>query len=62
MRRTILTALAVAGTLAISGCAARSAASETAAPAAMHQHAATAPSAGSDGGRLAAQRGRKNRP
>ena len=44
MRRTILTALAVAGTLAISGCAARSAASETAAPAAMHQHAATAPS------------------
>jgi hypothetical protein len=55
MRRTILTALAVAGTLAISGCAARSAASETAAPAAMHQHAATAPSAGSDGGRLAAQ-------
>ena len=55
MRRTILTALAVAGTLAISGCAARSAASETAAPAATHQHADTAPSAGSDGGRLAAQ-------
>lgn len=33
MRRTILIALAIAGTLAISGCAAPSAASETAAPA-----------------------------
>jgi hypothetical protein len=34
VRRTILIALAVAGALAVSGCAARSAASETAAPAA----------------------------
>ena len=34
MRRTILIALAVAGALAVSGCAARSAASETATPAA----------------------------
>ena len=55
MRRTILIALAIAGTLAISGCAAPSAASETAAPATAPQHAATAASAGSDGGRLAAQ-------
>ena len=55
MRRTILIALAVAGALAASGCAARSAASETAAPAAAHQHAASAPTAGGDGGRLAAQ-------
>jgi hypothetical protein len=55
MRRTILIALAVAGALAASGCAARSAASETAAPSAAHQHAAGAPTAGGDGGRLAAQ-------
>jgi hypothetical protein len=38
MRRTILIALAAAGALAASGCAARGA-SETAAPAAAHQHA-----------------------
>jgi hypothetical protein len=55
MRRAILIALATAGTLAISGCAAPSAASETAAPATAPQHAATAASAGSDGGRPAAQ-------
>jgi hypothetical protein len=41
MRRTTLIALAVAGVLAVSGCAARSAASQAAA----HQHAASAPSA-----------------
>jgi hypothetical protein len=55
MRRTILIALAIAGAVAAGGCAARSAASETAAPAAAHQHAASAPAAGGDGGRLAAQ-------
>ena len=55
MRRTILIALAVAGTLAVGGCATRSAASETAAPAAAHQHTATAPSTGGDSGHLAAQ-------
>jgi hypothetical protein len=54
MRRTILIALAVAGALAASGCAARSAASETAKPAA-HQHTAATLSTGAGGGRLAAQ-------
>jgi hypothetical protein len=53
VRRTILIALAVAGVLAVSGCAARSAASETAAPAAAHQHPATLTIG--DNGRLASQ-------
>jgi hypothetical protein len=44
MRRTILITLAVAGALAASGCTARGATSEAAAPAAAHQHAAGAPS------------------
>jgi hypothetical protein len=55
MRRTILLALALAGALTAGGCAARSAASETAAPAAAHQHTASASSIGSDSGHLAAQ-------
>jgi hypothetical protein len=55
MRRTILIALAIAGALAASGCAARSAASQPPTPAAAHQHAATAPATGGDGGHLAAQ-------
>jgi hypothetical protein len=54
MRRTLI-ALAIAGALAASGCAATSAASQPATPAAAHQHAASAPSAGGDGGRLATQ-------
>jgi hypothetical protein len=55
MRRTILIALLVVGALTAGGCVARSAASETTAPAAAHQHTATAPPAGGDGGHLAAQ-------
>ena len=55
MRRTILIALAVAGALATGGCAARGAASETAAPAAAHQHDASPPSAGGDRHGLATQ-------
>jgi hypothetical protein len=55
MRRTLLIALAMAGALAVSGCAARSAASQPAAPVAAHQHAATTPATGGDGGHLAAQ-------
>ena len=55
MRRTILITLVVVGALTAGGCVARSAASETAAPAAAHQHTATAPSAGGDGGHLAGQ-------
>jgi hypothetical protein len=55
MRRTILIALTIAGALAASGCAARSAASQPPTPAAAHQHAATAPATGGDGGHLAAQ-------
>ena len=54
MRRTLI-ALAIAGALAASGCAARSAASQPPTTAAAHQHDASAPSAGGDGGRLAAQ-------
>ena len=54
MRRTILIALAAAGALAASGCTARSAASQTPAPAATHQHTASTPTAAGDG-RLAAQ-------
>src|SRR5262245_59390990 len=54
MRRTLI-ALTIAGTLAASGCAARSAASQPPAPVAAHQHAASAPSAGGDGAGLAAQ-------
>ena len=54
MRRTLI-ALTIAGALAASGCAARSAASQPPTPAAAHQHDASAPSAGGDGGRLAAQ-------
>jgi hypothetical protein len=54
MRRTLI-ALAIAGALAASGCAATSAASQPPTPAAAHQHAASAPSVGGDGGRLAAQ-------
>jgi hypothetical protein len=54
MRRTLI-ALTIAGALAASGCAATSAASQPPAPAAAHQHAASAPSAGGDDGRLAAQ-------
>ena len=53
MRRTLI-ALTIAGALAASGCAATSAASQPPAPVA-HQHPAGAPSAGGDGGRLAAQ-------
>jgi hypothetical protein len=41
--------------LAVGGCVAHSSDDETPAPAAAHQHAASAPSAGGDGGRLAAQ-------
>jgi hypothetical protein len=48
MRRTILIAVAVAGALAASGCAARGAASEAPAAAAAHQHAASAPSAAAE--------------
>jgi hypothetical protein len=55
MRRTILIALVVVGALTAGGCVTRSAASETAAPAAAHQHTATAPPTGGDGGPLAAQ-------
>jgi hypothetical protein len=54
MRRTFI-ALTIAGALAASGCAATSAASQPPAPAAAHQHTASAPSAGGDGGRLAGQ-------
>jgi hypothetical protein len=54
MRRTLI-ALTIAGALAASGCAATSAASQPPAPAPAHQHAASAPSTGGDGGRLAAQ-------
>ena len=54
MRRTLI-ALTIAGALAASGCAARSAASQPTAPAAAHQHPASAPATGGDGGRLAAQ-------
>ena len=53
MRRTLI-ALTIAGALAASGCAATSAASQPPAPVA-HQHPASAPSTGGDGGRLAAQ-------
>jgi hypothetical protein len=54
MRRTLI-ALAIAGALAASGCAATSAASQPPAPAAVHQHAAGAPATGADSGHLAAQ-------
>jgi len=55
MRRTLI-ALTIAGALAASGCAARSAASQPPAPTAAHQHPASAPSTGGgDDGRLAAQ-------
>jgi hypothetical protein len=55
MRRTILIALAIASALAASGCAATSAASQPPAPAAAHQHGASAPSTGGDDSRLATQ-------
>jgi hypothetical protein len=58
MRRTILIALAIASALAASGCAATSAASQPpapTAPAAAHQHGASAPSTGGDDSRLATQ-------
>ena len=54
MRRTLI-ALTIAGALAARGCAARSAASQPPAPAAAHQHPASAPTTGGDGGRLATQ-------
>jgi hypothetical protein len=54
MRRTLI-ALAVAGALAASGCAARSAASQPPTPAAAHQHPAGAPATGGDGDQLATQ-------